>query len=190
MKNVSPTKQLITEEKMIDYMNGLHISKEFTSHATSSLGGGGSNIEAFNVASSALITMTQLELEKKLKNAQSITICEEIKSLGSDSIIPKILLERMEKPCTALVVWQPPKSLTNVYETIRTNISNATSSRSSTSSAMLTGHNTRNNYGNNSSAANNKIDDEEDVEEDGVFCDFDNNNSTALDLNNCMDLDV
>lgn len=59
-----------------------------------------------------LVNMTQWDLEQKLRNAQRITVCDQVKNLEkTDSIIPKVLLDKIENPCTALVLWQPPTIL-------------------------------------------------------------------------------
>lgn len=52
------------------------------------------------------------DLEEKLRNASRITLCEEIRKLAANPIIPQAILQRFEKPCTALVLWQPPPRIT------------------------------------------------------------------------------
>ena len=59
--------------------------------------------------------MTARELSEKLKKASRITMCEEIRKLNEEqrqvSYLPEALLNRIERPCTALVLWQPPPIL-------------------------------------------------------------------------------
>lgn len=116
----SPTtsKQLITEERMAAHLNSLHISSNYTSHDTGSC----SLAEALdemsasssNCSPPSYASIASTDLEQKLRNAQRITICEEIRKLSTDPILPKAILDRFEAPCTALVVWQPPQRLTDL----------------------------------------------------------------------------
>lgn len=57
--------------------------------------------------------MSQWDLERKLRTAQKITVCNEILDFdkSNDPILPEILLNRMSKPCSALILWQPPPTL-------------------------------------------------------------------------------
>lgn len=36
-------------------------------------------------------------------------MCEEMRKLQSESILPKSLLKKISRPCTAVVLWQPPQ---------------------------------------------------------------------------------
>ena len=60
-----------------------------------------------------MINMSQWDLERKLRTAQKITICDELLDIGKDQspLLPEILLNRMTKPCNALILWQPPPTL-------------------------------------------------------------------------------
>lgn len=70
--------------------------------------------------------MSPQELEERLKKAQRISVCEEVRKLDNRTeILPQVLLERIEKPCTALVLWQPPP----VLEKILTKVSDALKER-------------------------------------------------------------
>lgn len=64
------------------------------------------------------INMSQWDFERKLRTAQKITISKELLELDkdgpSDSILPEVLLNRITRPCSALVLWQPPPSLTSL----------------------------------------------------------------------------
>lgn len=110
------------------------------------------------------LLLSKFNLEQKLRNARNIKICEEVRKLHNpDAIIPKALLNHMEKPCTALVIWQPQKSLEDFVAgpTPPPNNSN--------SPTPLNSH---------------RIEFEDDYD------DCDNNNSSSVDLNSFMDLDV
>lgn len=97
---------------MIAHMNGLHLSDNFQAHETHQQT---DSAEVYNV------NLSPHELEQRLKNAQRITVCDQLrKSLREDNeIIPKVLLNRIEEPCRALVLWRPPEpidKLLTVYE--------------------------------------------------------------------------
>lgn len=69
--------------------------------------------------------MSQWDLERKLRTAQKITVCNEVLDLDKDrsTILPEVLLNRISKPCSALILWQPPPTLDkllNVHETKNT----------------------------------------------------------------------
>ncbi|CAH1371212.1 hypothetical protein MTP99_012698 [Tenebrio molitor] len=89
-KTDSPTlqicKQHITEEKMAEHMARLHISSET---ATSSK-------------------------ESENDRTRRLYMCEEMRKLQSDSILPQSLLSKIQRPCTALVLWTPPRRLVPV----------------------------------------------------------------------------
>lgn len=54
-------------------------------------------------------------MEEKLRNVSRITLCEELKKFQEQqkktAYLPEALFNRIEKPCTALVLWQPPPIL-------------------------------------------------------------------------------
>ncbi|XP_055903277.1 uncharacterized protein LOC129939327 [Eupeodes corollae] len=109
-----PNKQFFSEEKVIAHFSGMHISRNYTEHnAGSSTSAAGS----FNPSSMDFDfnnPITQKELEEKLKNANRITVCDEIKKLHAvhSSFMPAALMQnRIEQPCTALVLWTPPPKL-------------------------------------------------------------------------------
>lgn len=89
-------KKLITEEKMAEHLQGLHISPDFTAHSTATLEDYSSDSVSMESDSSTSstdypfsITTTQ-DLEQKLRNAQRITICEQIRKLQNEPVIPQV----------------------------------------------------------------------------------------------------
>lgn len=87
-------------------MNGLHITSE-TSRQHNEEEQEEAEMESFNV------NLTPQELEQRLKNAQRITVCDQVrKSLREDNeIIPKVLLDSRHQPCRALMIWRAPLPL-------------------------------------------------------------------------------
>ncbi|GBP64874.1 hypothetical protein EVAR_49806_1 [Eumeta japonica] len=95
-----PAKQLITEEKMAAHLSGLHISLDFTSHGASS--------------ESSMEITPEMENNNFLNSEQLkgvIVLSDEIKNLKDEPLIPAALIERLEKPCMSLVVWEPKKNV-------------------------------------------------------------------------------
>lgn len=89
---------MITEEKMAEHLQGLHISPDFTSHSTPTLEDYSSDSVSMESDSSSsstdcpfTIPSTQ-DLEQKLRNAQRITICEQIRKLQNEPVIPQVRL--------------------------------------------------------------------------------------------------
>lgn len=39
---------------------------------------------------------------------QRLYVCEEMRKLQTESVLPSILLGRIERPCMAVMLWQPP----------------------------------------------------------------------------------
>lgn len=108
-----PNKQFISEEKVIAHFSGMHISQSYTEHSA----GSSTSTDSCNQSSMDYDfnnPITQKELEEKLKNANRITVCDEIKKLHAvhSSFMPNALIQnRIERPCTALVLWTPPAKL-------------------------------------------------------------------------------
>uniref|UniRef100_A0A336LYX5 CSON011078 protein n=1 Tax=Culicoides sonorensis TaxID=179676 RepID=A0A336LYX5_CULSO len=103
-----PTKQFISEQKMIEHLNSMHLSSDFTNH----------NISPDTFEENYKVFLSPADLEQKLRNAQRITVCEQIKTLTkNDNVLPKALLDRANASssnppyCSALVLWQPPTSI-------------------------------------------------------------------------------
>lgn len=100
------------------HLNGMHLSDSFQAHNINITD---STFEedmdmSYNVNISR---NTAQELERRLRNAQRITVCDDVKKSlqQSDEIIPKVLLDRIERPCQALILWQPPQSLGQILST-------------------------------------------------------------------------
>ncbi|KFB40720.1 AGAP001896-PA-like protein [Anopheles sinensis] len=122
-----PSKQFLTEEVMSSHLNNLHLSAEYTAHniktkpVSSSppapagldedtLFGDPGSLSNATTPETYHVCMSPQELEERLKKAQRIAICEEVRKLDSRAeILPQSLLNRIEKPCTALMIWQPPQ---------------------------------------------------------------------------------
>lgn len=46
--------------------------------------------------------------ESEESREKRLYMCEEMRKLQSDSILPESLLSRIQRPCTAVVLWTPP----------------------------------------------------------------------------------
>lgn len=90
---------------MVAHMNGLHLSDNFQSHSIHQ-----EDLVEEADMEAAYVNLTPQELEQRLKKAQRITLCDQVrKNLREDNeIIPKALLNRIEEPCRALILWRPP----------------------------------------------------------------------------------
>lgn len=91
---------------MAAHLNELHISSEFKAHDIN---------QSQNNATVPLPYPTTLQdIEEKLKRAQKITVSDVVKSIQEEPLLPAAIIERFEKPCKALVVWQPPQRITDL----------------------------------------------------------------------------
>lgn len=112
-QNTPPVKQLITEEKMAENMNGLHISSSYVSHQIGSnqpvsipLPGVKPVEPADSSTDSSSLSSVDLSVDGK---DRTVSLCEQLRKLISEtSVIPAPLLNKVERPCNALVLWQPP----------------------------------------------------------------------------------
>ncbi|KAH8383822.1 hypothetical protein KR009_010658 [Drosophila setifemur] len=127
---LSPNKMLITEERITQHFSGLQISGESKiSVASQSINGNNISLNSVNgglatddIPSTSTgkthhpnpaYQMAAMELEQKLRNANRIVICDELKqgtgpgNVGAPVIPPEWLLKTIPRPCTALVPWQP-----------------------------------------------------------------------------------
>lgn len=90
-------KQHITDEKMAEHMSQLHISSE---------------------------TPVATHPEPQPAREQRLYMCEEMRRFQQDSILPQSLLNRINRPCTALVLWMPPPRIPVVDEVTTGNNNN------------------------------------------------------------------
>ena len=103
---------------MAAFLNGLHISNDYQSHSI--------NLTASSFdddMETAFVNLSPQELEERLKNAQKIVLCDDVKKSleeNSKNEIYQVLADRIEKPCKALILWQPPKP----FETLITDFKN------------------------------------------------------------------
>lgn len=92
------------------HLNGMHLSDSFQAH---NINLSNKTFEEEDMDMSYNVNLSPQELERRLKNAQRITVCDDIKKSlqqQENEIIPKVLLDRIEKPCRALILWTPPQS--------------------------------------------------------------------------------
>lgn len=89
------SKQLITEEKMAAHMRQLHISSSYTSHDEPVIGTMATKPDAPTLPAE----------EQAYKR---VVLCEELRQLQNEPLLPQCLLSRMQRPSMALVLWQPP----------------------------------------------------------------------------------
>lgn len=102
MDIMPPLKMHINEEKMVSQLEGIHLSHSYTSHGTNSTESDTSFLEY-------VLDNTSRETE----SLPSLKICDELKSQFNptfkfNSTVPNSILQRFNKECTALVLWQPP----------------------------------------------------------------------------------
>ncbi|KAM7360606.1 mst85C [Cochliomyia hominivorax] len=112
-----PVKQFISEEKITAHFNGLHISSDYIQHNTGCMTDNNgvelptTSGKCFSNLTYEDYQVTAKELEEKLRNANRITMCDELKKFNEEqkkaSYLPEALFNRIQKPCTALVLWQP-----------------------------------------------------------------------------------
>lgn len=91
---------------MAAHLNGLHLSSDFKTHDI--------NQKESNATPPLPYPATLRDIEEKLKRAQKITVSDVVKSIQEEPLLPAAIIERFEKPCKALVVWQPPQRLTDL----------------------------------------------------------------------------
>lgn len=101
-------KQLITEEKMAAHMRQLHISNSYTSHDEPVMG----TMPAKPLAASDSAPSVTSEQQ----SYKRLVMCEELRQLQHEPILPPSLLSRMPRPSMALVLWNPPAG--KVHETL------------------------------------------------------------------------
>lgn len=126
--------------------------------------------------------MTAKELERKLLNANRITVCDELMKIQEKqhtvSYLPEALLNRIDKPCTALVLWQPPPPIINMFKQNIHNPSSPNAARTKVNNDEIIDDDIRD------------VDLPPEREDDEDIDDFvDNNNTCNLDLNNIKPMD-
>lgn len=192
-------------------MNGMHISSQFTAHQQaddgSQFGGVGGGADNNNTSASPFTELTSptsatspngrasssgynanRDLQRKLRNAQRITICDEIRRIQHDPLLPdSLMLQRIERPCTALVLWQPSARPLSGGGGGATDVINSSSSSSSSdedsSSDAIDSRRNRMDLQNNSSNVSMLASTNTEMNSGNV--DADNNNS-----NSSMEMDL
>lgn len=126
--------------------------------------------------------MTTKDLQRKLRNAQRITLCDQIRRIQTEPLLPGSLLQRIERPCTALVLWHPsPKdTIVSAVSTAAADIRFRGIDHNMNAEANMAAGGA-----NPDGFDNNQLD--EGIEDDFAV---DNNNSSAIDLNQSMDMDL
>lgn len=101
---------------MAAHLNGLHISSEFKCHDINQLTQNSDTLDINNECESVPnpYPSTLQDIEEKLKRAQKITVSDVVKNIQDEPLLPAAILERFEKPCKALVIWQPPQRITDL----------------------------------------------------------------------------
>lgn len=100
---------------MAAHLNGLHISSNYTAHEADNMMDVLNEMNETNdTESMSPYPCSIQEIEEKLKRAQRITVSDVISKIKNEPLLPAAIMERFEKPCKALVVWQPPQRLTDL----------------------------------------------------------------------------
>ncbi|XP_014091078.1 uncharacterized protein Mst85C isoform X3 [Bactrocera oleae] len=123
VESLLPVKQFISEEKITAHFNGLHISSDYIGNNSNACSNSMLGDDTPSTSTGKCFTnltykdyqVTAKELEEKLRKANRITLCEQLKKFHEQqrktTFLPEALFNRIEKPCTALVLWQPPPVL-------------------------------------------------------------------------------
>lgn len=110
-----PTKQLITEEKMAENLNCLHISNSYVSHQIGSsqpmsipLPESSRTSESAPLSSESSSSSSLVDTAIDSKD-RTVSLCEQLRKLISESsVIASPIINKIERPSNALVLWQPP----------------------------------------------------------------------------------
>lgn len=94
-----PTKQVKTDEVMAAHLNCLHISPNFTTHNRSNDGiDANDDSDAMAVNDQVIDRLNAYKpyntLKDRLKTAERIVLCEEVRRFKSESIIPESLITK------------------------------------------------------------------------------------------------
>lgn len=105
MKTCRPSKHFISEDKMVAHLNGLHLSDNFQQHNVTP-----EPTESTSSDEACFVNLSKEELEKRLKRAQRIIVCDQVKKTLQEEkeAINRMIMNRMDPPCRALVLWKPP----------------------------------------------------------------------------------
>lgn len=119
---------MITEERITAHFSGLQISGDANGVGSVRTVGNNNSVPSVNgglatddIPSTSTgkthhpnpaYQMAAMELEQKLRNANRIVICDELKQgvtpISAPCVVPpEWLLKTIPRPCTALVPWQP-----------------------------------------------------------------------------------
>ncbi|KAJ8679082.1 hypothetical protein QAD02_014869 [Eretmocerus hayati] len=115
-----PAKQLITEEKMSQHFQGLHISP----HTVNAQEPGPSTSTAGNhscVVGTKSMDLNSLNSSEVNANnwEPKLVVSEELKRLQEEPLLPPSLLSKLERPSMALVLWEPPSKHLRMLTTPR-----------------------------------------------------------------------
>ncbi|XP_058454218.1 uncharacterized protein LOC131432134 [Malaya genurostris] len=198
-----PSKLFLTEDAMASHLNNLHLSSEYITHNIETTSGDllaasenfspGSPLDdemSFGetpVTNNHHIFMSPQELEERLRKAQRISLCEEVRQLDKQTeILPQALLQRIEKPCSALVLWQPPQTL----EKLVTKVSEALKNKEKKNEQEVAESRRPTNEMTGMMGIDDTLPDLPDYDEDLDFEENNNNVASMGDLNNVMDIEM
>lgn len=104
---------------MAAHLNGMHISSEFTAHNINDARRPNNALDVDEDSNETLrsYSNTLQDIEEKLKRAQKITVADVVKTIQDEPLLPVAIMEHFEKPCKALVIWQPPSRITDLIIT-------------------------------------------------------------------------
>jgi len=107
-------KQLITEERISADLSQLTIGSSSIPLQTASL----EHASAEKMEDSTILPVSKI----KLNSSSKLVLSEELRRLRHETCIPTSLLEQhLNKPCMAVVLWQPPCSIVSEMSRSRAN---------------------------------------------------------------------
>lgn len=117
------------------------------------------HMSQLHISSETAPSISKLEQEPSENRQKRLYMCEEMRKLQTESILPQSILNRMQRPCTALVLWQPPQRpfpLPNTEPVDEDNNNN--------NNDIVTNNNNNNSLNNNIEEIEVEIEDEMDLE--------------------------
>lgn len=116
-----PAKQFITEEKITNFLKGLHISNDYAYNYAENNNNNNTNEnngtemdfseKGFVMSSYDDYQAMTDDMKDRLGNANRITLCEDFTLLNhhssNNSMLPASLKSSAEQTCTDLVLWKP-----------------------------------------------------------------------------------